>query len=63
MFRLATLALAVVAVLALVVIPISMMAVLLAREASTADQTIREWISSGAIHTLPEQLGTWPVIV
>ena len=49
-------------VLALVVIPISMMAVLLAREASTAEQTIREWISSGALHKLPEQLGTWPVI-
>ncbi|MEI8015001.1 MAG: AI-2E family transporter [Nitrospira sp.] len=49
-------------VLALVVIPISMMGVLLAREASTAEQTIREWIASGALHTLPEQLRTWPVI-
>ena len=49
-------------VLALVVIPISMMGVLLAREASTAEQTIREWISSGALHKLPEQLSTWPVI-
>ncbi|HKO30659.1 MAG TPA: AI-2E family transporter [Nitrospiraceae bacterium] len=49
-------------VLALVVIPISMMGVLLAREASTAEQTIREWVSSGAIHTLPEQLRTWPII-
>ena len=49
-------------VLALVVIPISMMGVLLAREASTAEQTIREWVSSGALHTLPEQLSTWPVI-
>jgi predicted PurR-regulated permease PerM len=49
-------------VLALVVIPISMMGVLLAREASTAEQTIREWISSGALQNLPKQLGTWPVI-
>lgn len=49
-------------VLALVVLPISMMGVLLAREASTAEQTIREWISSGALQKLPEQLGTWPVI-
>jgi predicted PurR-regulated permease PerM len=36
-------------VLALVVIPISMMGVLLAREASTAEQAIREWIVSGAL--------------
>ena len=49
-------------VLALVVIPISMMGVLLAREASAAEQTVREWISSGALHTLPERLRTWPVI-
>ncbi|THJ20535.1 MAG: AI-2E family transporter [Nitrospira sp. CG24E] len=49
-------------VLALVVIPISMMGVLLAREASTAEQTIRDWISSGALHTLPEQVRTWPII-
>ncbi|HSF66063.1 MAG TPA: AI-2E family transporter [Nitrospiraceae bacterium] len=49
-------------VLALVVIPISMMGVLLAREASTAEQTVREWISSGALQTLPERLRTWPVI-
>ena len=49
-------------VLALVVVPISMMGVLLAHEASTAEQTIREWVSSGALHTLPQQLGTWPVI-
>ena len=49
-------------VLALVVVPISMMGVLLAREASTAEQTIRDWISSGALHTLPEQLRTWPLI-
>ena len=49
-------------VLALVVIPISMVGVLLAREASTAEQTIREWIASGALHRLPEQLSTWPVI-
>src|ERR1043166_5520731 len=32
-------------VLALVVIPITMMGVLLAREASTAEQPIREWVS------------------
>ncbi len=49
-------------VLALVVIPISMMGVLLAREASTAEQTIREWIASGALQKLPEQLRAWPVI-
>ncbi len=49
-------------VLALVVIPISMMGVLLAREASVAEQTVREWISSGALHTMPERLRTWPVI-
>jgi predicted PurR-regulated permease PerM len=49
-------------VLALVVIPISIMGVLLAREASTAEETIRAWIASGALHTLPEQLRTWPVI-
>ncbi len=49
-------------VLALVVIPISMMGVLLAREASTAEQTVRDWISSGALHTLPEQVRTWPII-
>ena len=49
-------------VLALVVIPISMMVVLSARDASTAEQTIREWISSGHSISLPEQLGTWPVI-
>jgi predicted PurR-regulated permease PerM len=36
-------------VLALVVIPISMMGVLLACEASTAEQAIREWIASGAL--------------
>ncbi|TKB73163.1 MAG: AI-2E family transporter [Nitrospira sp.] len=49
-------------VLTLVVVPISMLGVLLAREASTAEETIREWISSGALHTLPEQLHRWPVI-
>ena len=49
-------------VLALVVIPISMMGVLLAREASTAEQAIREWIASGALQRLPEQIRTWPVI-
>ena len=49
-------------VLALVVIPISMMGVLLAREASTAEQTIREWIASGALQKLPDQLRAWPVI-
>jgi predicted PurR-regulated permease PerM len=49
-------------VLALVVIPISIMGVLLAREASTAEQTIREWIASGALQKLPEQLRAWPVI-
>ncbi|MCG3776751.1 MAG: hypothetical protein JW395_3613 [Nitrospira sp.] len=49
-------------VLALVVIPVSMMGVLLAREASTAEQTIREWIASGALQKLPEQLRAWPVI-
>lgn len=49
-------------VLALVVVPISMMGVLLAREASTAEQTIRVWISSGALQKLPEQVRTWPVI-
>jgi len=49
-------------VLALVVVPISMMGVLLAHEASTAEQTVREWILSGALQTLPEQLRTWPVI-
>jgi predicted PurR-regulated permease PerM len=49
-------------VLALVVIPISMMGVLLAREASTAEQTIREWIASGALQKLPEQLRAWPVV-
>jgi hypothetical protein len=49
-------------VLTLVVVPISMLGVLLAREASTDEETIREWISSGALHTLPEQLHQWPVI-
>jgi predicted PurR-regulated permease PerM len=49
-------------VLTLVVVPTSMLGVLLAREASTDEQTIREWISSGALHTLPEQLHRWPVI-
>jgi predicted PurR-regulated permease PerM len=49
-------------VLALVVVPISTMGGLLASEASTAEQTIREWVSSGALHRLPEQLRSWPVI-
>lgn len=33
------------------------------REASTAEQTIREWIASGALQKLPEQLRAWPVLV
>ncbi|MEP6932476.1 MAG: hypothetical protein ABI988_00800 [Nitrospirota bacterium] len=49
-------------VLALVVIPISMMGILLAREASTAERDIREWVASGALQRLPEQSRTWPVI-
>lgn len=34
----------------------------MAREASGAEQAIREWITSGALQTQPEQLRTWPVI-
>ncbi len=49
-------------VLALVVIPISMMGVLLAGEARTAEQTIREWIASGALQKLPDQVGSWPIV-
>lgn len=49
-------------VLALVVIPISMMGVLLVREASAAEQAVREWIASGALQKLPEQIRAWPVI-
>jgi predicted PurR-regulated permease PerM len=49
-------------VLALVVIPISMMGVLLAGEARTAEQTIREWIASGALQKLPDEMRLWPVI-
>jgi predicted PurR-regulated permease PerM len=49
-------------VLAFVVIPISMMGILLAREASTAEQAIREWVARGALQRLPEQSRTWPVI-
>jgi predicted PurR-regulated permease PerM len=49
-------------VLALVVIPISMMGVLLAQEASAAEETIREWIASGAVHSVLEQLSRWPII-
>jgi predicted PurR-regulated permease PerM len=49
-------------VLALVVIPISMMGVLLAGEARTAEQAIREWIASGALQKLPDEMRSWPVI-
>lgn len=49
-------------VLALVVVPISLLGLLLAREASTAEQTIREWIASGALQQHVDQLRTWPVI-
>ncbi|MCX5724676.1 MAG: AI-2E family transporter [Nitrospirae bacterium] len=49
-------------VLALVVMPISLLGLLLAREASTAEQTIREWIASGALQQQFDQVRTWPVI-
>jgi hypothetical protein len=39
-------------VLALAVIPISMMGVLLAREASTAEQTARDPLANGALQEL-----------
>src|SRR5437899_9720138 len=42
-------------VLALVAIPLSLMGVILAREASTAEQPTPEWTSSGAPHKLPQQ--------
>ncbi|MDH4185939.1 MAG: AI-2E family transporter [Nitrospira sp.] len=48
--------------LAFVVVPISMMGLLLASEAGTAEQTIREWIASGALQQLPERMRTWPVV-
>jgi len=40
-----------------------MMGVLLAREARTAEQTIREWIAIGALQRLPKQLRTWLILV
>ncbi len=49
-------------VLAVAVIPVSMMGVLLAQEAGDAERVVRAWIESGALHRLPDQLAALPVV-
>ncbi|HLZ35263.1 MAG TPA: AI-2E family transporter [Nitrospira sp.] len=48
-------------VLALVVIPISLLGVLMVREAAAAEQAVRIWISGGGLQRLPEQLQSLPL--
>ncbi|MEQ1795976.1 MAG: AI-2E family transporter [Nitrospira sp.] len=47
-------------VLAVVVVPVVLMSVVLVREASAAEQTIREWIVSGGLQQMPERLAMIP---
>jgi predicted PurR-regulated permease PerM len=49
-------------VLALVVVPISMLGVLLAREAGAVEQAVRAWIANGGLHRLPGQLRSLPLV-
>jgi predicted PurR-regulated permease PerM len=48
--------------LGMVVVPLTVMGVMLVREAGAAEQTIRSWIVSGGLHRLPDQLATIPLI-
>lgn len=49
-------------VLAIVVVPVLLMAVLLVREAVGAELAVRAWIDAGGIQRLPAQLSTVPVV-
>jgi predicted PurR-regulated permease PerM len=49
-------------VLAVAVIPVSIMGVLLAKEAGDAEGVVRAWIESGALHHLPDQLAALPIV-
>src|SRR5512134_1116389 len=48
--------------LALVVIPVSLLGVLLVGEATAAEQAVRAWISSGGLQRLPEQFRSLPLL-
>lgn len=47
-------------VLAMVVVPVLLMAVMLVREAVGAELAVQTWIEAGGIHRLPEQLSKVP---
>lgn len=47
--------------LALVVIPMTLLGVLLVGEATAAEQAVRAWISSGGLQRLPEQFRSLPL--
>jgi predicted PurR-regulated permease PerM len=47
-------------VMALVVVPLIMSAVMFVKEAASAEQAIREWIASGAVQRLPDRLSRLP---
>lgn len=49
-------------VLALVVIPVSLLGVLLVHEAAAAEQAVRAWVAGGGLHRLPDQLRTLPLL-
>lgn len=49
-------------VLAMVVVPVLLMAMMLVREAVGAELAVQTWIEAGGIQRLPEQLSTLPVI-
>ena len=49
-------------VLAIVVVPVLLMAVMLVREAVGAELAVRDWIEAGGIQRLPAQLSKVPVV-
>jgi len=48
-------------IFALVLIPVSLLGALLVREAGTVELTVRDWIASGGLQRLPDQLRALPV--